>query len=252
MQDIYPLATQRPVPYAGEAGLMRGPIGWILHVVVGDGSPWRTFTEAVPPNRRFSHLWVSKRGTVEQYAPLGSKSWAQAAGNGWYWSVETEGVPGEPLTDSQLNALAAWHVWCGAPDMLAEAPGQPGIGTHYMGGAAWGRHSCPGPIRAAQRTEILRRAAALRHPTNLEDDVTPDDIERIAQRTAELVTGLGARNPVLVDAGTGSGRLPDGRAIDALPTVVGEIQHEQREQRALLDRVTATLARIDATLAAHT
>lgn len=160
----YPPATWRPVDYIGEAGRLVDPRGWVLHVVEGNGSPLGTFQRAVSPDRRFSHLWVSKAGAVEQYQWLDRASWAQGTGgNPWGWSVETEGFPGERLTAQQLDALAAWHVWCGAADRAVVNPGESGIGTHSMGGASWGNHpGCPGPIRAGQRTEILRRAAALR------------------------------------------------------------------------------------------
>jgi hypothetical protein len=157
----YPRALWRPVSYAGEAPPITDVHGWILHVVVGDGSPWEMFERARRPNRRFSHLWISKSGRVEQYAGLDRASWAQAGGNRTYLSVETEGMPAEPLTDRQLDALARWHRWSGTADRLALMPGQRGIGTHSMGGAPWGGHACPGPVRAAQRTEILRRARAL-------------------------------------------------------------------------------------------
>lgn len=160
----YPPAAWRPVDYIGEAGRLVDPRGWVLHVVEGNGSPWGTFQRAVKPDRRFSHLWVAKSGAVEQYQWLDRASWAQGAGgNPWGWSVETEGFPGEPLTTQQLDALAAWHVWCGAADQVVGTPAVAGIGTHSMGGASWGDHpGCPGPIRAGQRAEILRRAAALR------------------------------------------------------------------------------------------
>ena len=158
----YPPASWEPVDYAGQAGPLSTPIGWVEHVVVGDGDPWSVFKNAQSPNRRFSHLWFAKDGRIKQYQDLTRDSWAQAAGNETYWACETEGYPGQPLTDAQLDALAAWHVWSGTPDALAEAPGQRGIGTHQMGGLAWGGHACPGTIRAAQRPDIIRRAQALR------------------------------------------------------------------------------------------
>jgi hypothetical protein len=43
----------------------------------------------------------------------------------------------------------------GMPYAIADAPGQPGIGTHQMGGAAYGGHACPGPVRASQRSTII-------------------------------------------------------------------------------------------------
>lgn len=162
-------AIRKPVGYAALAGRFAGiPRGWILHVVVGNGSPWGTFENAVSPDRRFSHLWVAKDGTVEQYAPLSQKSWAQVDGNADWWSVETEGFPTEALTDAQIDSLARIHNALGADDQIANTPSSRGIGTHYMGGAAWGGHSCPDPApggqgpRSHQRQAVLDRAAQLR------------------------------------------------------------------------------------------
>lgn len=165
-----PGATFHPVSYRHEAGHFTSqPLGWILHVVVGNGSPFRTFEGARPPRRRFSHGWVAKDGSAEQYTTLDMKSWAQAGGNGLYWSFETEGYPDEPLTPAQIRRLAQWHDFLGVPDVLALQPGQRGIGTHYMGGAAWGGHSCPDQVghegkgpRSHQRADILATAQAFR------------------------------------------------------------------------------------------
>ena len=164
----WPGATQRPVSYAGQAGTI-APLGWVLHVVVGDGSPWATFETAVSPKRRFSHLWIAKDGHAEQYASLWRASWAQGAGNDTYWSIETEGLPTEPLTDAQVRTLAAFHAWSGTADAIASSPGDKGIGTHQMGGQAWGGHTCPDPAmglpgpRSRQRQAILNAAAAIRN-----------------------------------------------------------------------------------------
>lgn len=157
-----PGAIKRPIPYRGEAHLFTlQPLGWILHVVVGNGSPYNTFAKAKSPNRRFSHGWVSKTGVLEQYQTLDRQAWAQVAGNASYWAFETEGFPNEPLTTAQIATLSRVHKYLGTPDTLAEHPGQRGIGTHYMGGAAWGGHSCPDPIpgagpRSKQRADIIR------------------------------------------------------------------------------------------------
>ena len=174
----YPAAAWEPVSYAGAASLMsNGSLGWIEHVVVGNGDPWGGFEHAPSNNRRFSHLWFAKDGRVKQYQDLRHDSWAQVAGNDSYWSCETEGNPSEPLTSAQLDALAAWHVWSGTADQLAEKPGQRGVGTHQMGGAAWGGHACPGPIRAGQRAEILRRARILRTSGGTVTTLAPQDVQ---------------------------------------------------------------------------
>jgi hypothetical protein len=159
-------ATRRPVSYYTASGDFSGvnPIGWILHVVVGNGSPFPYFNGLKKPDRKFSNFWFAKNGKVEQYAPGFAKPWAQGDGNAFYLACETEGNPDEPLTVAQIDSLARFHIWTGLPDKLADAVGQRGIGTHSMGGAAWGGHACPGTIRAGQRRAILARVAELRHP----------------------------------------------------------------------------------------
>lgn len=156
------------IGYAGDApAFAELPLGWILHVQAGDGSPWEYFNSLPQGKRAFSHLWVSKLGHIEQYQALGREAWAQVAGNSAYWSVETEGLPTEALTTAQLDTLARIHyafevMLNKSLDHIAAAPGEPGIGTHAMGGEAWGGHACPGPIRAGQRQEILNIANELR------------------------------------------------------------------------------------------
>src|SRR3954463_6403744 len=118
--DRYSGATWRPVSYRGEAGYFSGtPLGWILHVVVGNGSPFNTFQNAPAGNRRFSHFWVAKSGLVEQYQECDMKSWAQGEGNGTYYSVETEGYPDEALTDKQIIECAKLHNFLAAKDAEA-------------------------------------------------------------------------------------------------------------------------------------
>lgn len=174
LSGVWSRAHFRPVTYAHEAGKFRdSPLGWILHVVVGDGSPWGTFEHAPRGKRRFSHLWVAKDGTIEEYTRLEMESWAQVAGNATYWSVETEGHPTEPLTDEQLNTLASWHVYSGTADHVVDSVGGHGIGTHQMGGAAWGGHACPGPIRTGQREEIIHRARMIRRLPSSPSRSTP-------------------------------------------------------------------------------
>ena len=58
-----PGAAWRPVAYRAEAGPFTvPPIGYIVHVQVGNGSPFGPFPGAVSPGRRFSHGWVAKDG----------------------------------------------------------------------------------------------------------------------------------------------------------------------------------------------
>lgn len=182
-KGIMPGAKYRPVSYAKEAGrfpLLGKRKGWILHVVVGDGSPWATFERAKSPRRRFSHFWVNKQGEIEQYQPITHKSWAQKGGNTDYYSVETEGYPSQPLTKLQLEALGRIHNYLGTEDRIAHKPGERGIGTHFMGKAAYGAHSCPDPEgregkgpRSLQRDEIIAAAKRQRVGKHAAKKLTP-------------------------------------------------------------------------------
>jgi len=170
-----PGAVKKPISYRAESGRFSStPLGWILHVVVGNGSPYKIFENAAPGNRRFSNFWVSKTGVIEQYTETYCKSWAQRDGNSTYWAVETEGFPDEPLTPEQIASLGKIHAFLGAVDAIASHPGQRGIGTHYMGGAAWGGHTCPDPVpgagpRSHQRQAILDAANGVDVPLSSTD-----------------------------------------------------------------------------------
>jgi hypothetical protein len=63
-----------------------------------------------------------------------------------------------------VEALSAFASF---PLTEANKTGERGYGVHYMGGAAWGGHTCPDlpprHVRSNQRPEILRQAEALRH-----------------------------------------------------------------------------------------
>lgn len=161
-------AQFRGVSYRGEAPLFRyPPWGWILHVQQGDGSPVGHFESLRPPNRAFSHLWVGKSGQMEQYQSLDRVAWHAGDGNARYWGVETEGFTTQALTRAQIVSLGRIHNALGARDSIAALPGQVGIGTHSMGGAAYGGHACPGPVRAGQRLAVIAEAAHQRQPVQL-------------------------------------------------------------------------------------
>ena len=153
---IMPGANWRPVP--SHSGLMRGHQGLVLHVQVGNNSCYGEF--ANPANQASSTWWVSKTGVIEQYVDADMTAWTEAAGNSTWDSVETEGVPGEALTQAQILSVARIYVYgmqqYGWPISLAESPNGVGLGWHGMGGAAWGGHiGCPGDLRRAQRGQIL-------------------------------------------------------------------------------------------------
>ncbi|MDJ0385144.1 N-acetylmuramoyl-L-alanine amidase [Streptomyces sp. G-G2] len=136
--------------------------GLVLHVQEGENSLYERFCD--PTFRSSAHFWVGLDGFTEQYVSVFDRAWTQAAGNPFWTSVETSGFATKPLTEAQVDAIARIYTWGAAEHgwarALSDSPATPGFGTHAMGGQDWGAHSCPGPLRAAQRAEILRRVAS--------------------------------------------------------------------------------------------
>ena len=220
--DWWPVATHRPIPYWQDAPPFTAPPeGWMLHVSGMNGSLYGLFAGLTAPNRRFSHLWVARAGGAEQYGPFSRVAWAAEAANPRFVMVETEGQPSEPLTDAQMDTLAALHVWLGAPDHIATAASEGGISCHYLGGAAWGGHTCPDPSpgagpRSHQRAEILRRATGANVPLD------PQDIGAIwgaGMPTADHVNAQTAISRTYAYVGSAVAKL------DALTTAVAGLQH---------------------------
>lgn len=168
-----------------------GPfLGVILHVNVSgkgsNGTPidyFRTNPGQVTPN-----FQVYKDGSIVQFLPLDWQPWCQIAGNFQYAAIETGGDPDEALTDEQLASCArivkAYHDELGMVYAVADQPGQKGIGTHQMGGVAWGGHACPGTIRAGQRGRILELAR------NPEGELSMSDVQKILDGQAALAKRL--------------------------------------------------------------
>ncbi|MGW6710127.1 peptidoglycan recognition protein family protein [Streptomyces sp. NPDC054956] len=133
--------------------------GLVLHVQEGEGSLYEHFGTAGV--KASAHFWVSRDGETEQYVSVLDRAWAQVDGNGAWASVETSGFATRPLTEAQLDAVARIYAWGagthGWPPAVSDRPDRPGLGIHSMGGASWGAHACPGPLRAEQRAEIIRR-----------------------------------------------------------------------------------------------
>lgn len=168
MTDIWiPEATHYPITAHGYGPFRAGKfLGLVLHDNESNGRLESFFANSqdVTPN-----FQVYKTGEIVQYLPLDWQPWCQAAGNQTYAAVETEGYSTEALNAAQTASLAvvvkAYHDHMGMPLTSADSPGVTGFGVHYMGGQAWGGHSCPGPIRAGQRPAILAAAAPQPAPT---------------------------------------------------------------------------------------
>lgn len=170
----YPGARWEPITGHTDGAFRKPILGVVLHV--NDGSPSSAtsnndlfnFMQASSGSGAVScHFQVGKGGVVWQYIDTNQTAWCQGAGNAQYLSIETQGLPNEPATPQQVQAIGELLRWLnvahGIPLQLAEKPGQAGFGWHGMGaanGANWGHAACPG-VRKDQRGQMLMVARAL-------------------------------------------------------------------------------------------
>lgn len=152
-------------------------LGVVAHVnqSVGDLADFFTRSLNVCPN-----FQVYLDGSIDQYLPLDWQPWCQSDGNRQYAAIESEGYNTDPWTDAQLNSigriLGAYRDQLGMTMLVANQPGQPGLGWHGMGGAAWGNHpDCPGLPRRAQLMAALVNAQTL-HPSGHGELEQDDDM----------------------------------------------------------------------------
>lgn len=151
-----------------------GVQGVIFHTMVGN----LPGTDAEFDNAAMqlsAHFGVGQDGTCIQWVDIrGGEAWAEAAGNEYWYSVEMadNGNPNNPYTNAQLDRAAQLAELLSRPSVgnfplqVTDSVSGEGLGTHNMGGAAWGGHSCPDMppehVRSEQRGEIIRRAELLR------------------------------------------------------------------------------------------
>jgi N-acetylmuramoyl-L-alanine amidase len=123
-----------------------------------------------------AHFGTAQDGTVIQWVQLGVMAeHAKAANDHWY-AVENadDKNPNNQYTDAQLSRIAQILELTSRPEhgrfalQVTNSPDKEGLGTHNMGGAAWGGHSCPDAqtnpnhTRSRARAEIVRRAKIIR------------------------------------------------------------------------------------------
>jgi len=175
-----PFAVWLPISYRSDKPLRAYRNRWVLHVAgysprvrSADHGLQYDF-ESRTTNRATCTFYVDALGVIAQHCETNRQSWAQVAGNTTWMSVEVAGTPGSPMNERQLRSLAKLHVWMGADDRVTNSTLGCGIGTHSMGGKAWGGHPCPGALRAAQRATIIRYAKEYRsgRTTSQEDKLS--------------------------------------------------------------------------------
>lgn len=144
--------------------------GGVVHTEVG--REHNVIDEFNDPAAQASAFFsISVTGAIHQYGPLGKDwmAWTQVAGNHHYRGVEHEdqGDPNKPFTAAQLaasaqvfEAMSAFDGWPLAP--TDNPDGGRGIIFHADGGAQWGGHDCPGPVREKQRPALIALAKAIR------------------------------------------------------------------------------------------
>ena len=149
------------------SGAMRGVV---MHTMVGN-LPGTVAVFNDPAYQASAHFGIAQDGSVHQFGPIGKGwiAWAQEAGNLAWYSIEhaDDENTHNPLTEAQLTASAqvveCLSNYAGFPLDVTDSVDGKGYGTHVMGGAEWGGHTCPGPgPRAMQRYEIIARAKAIR------------------------------------------------------------------------------------------
>src|SRR5258708_15417545 len=152
-------------------------MGVVMHTMVGN-LPGTISVFNDPSYQASAHFGIDQSGHIHQFGPIGKGwiAWAQEAGNVTWFSIEhaDNGNPDNPLTDAQLTASAqlveCLSAFAGFPLQISDDTQAKGYGVHFMGGQAWGGHTCPNlppaQVRSAQRAAILQRAAALRKPAS--------------------------------------------------------------------------------------
>jgi hypothetical protein len=154
-----PFAVWVGSPNFTRGGFAHPARGVVLHVEEGTEAGTEAWFQN-PGAKASAHFGVGSDGRTAQFVDTDDKAWAQAAGNPYWWSIETEGRHTEPMTDAQVKAVARLVAWLRSLDAfpleLAESPTGRGLGWHGMGGSAWGGHyDCPGDARRAQRRAVL-------------------------------------------------------------------------------------------------
>lgn len=158
----------------GEMSVPHGIQGLIMHTMVGN-LPGTIDVFNREGFEASAHFGVDQAGRIHQFGSVrGWKAWAQEAGNPNWYSCEfaDNENPDNPLTAAQLTVAAQLLECLSAPSVgnfpiqVTNSTSGEGLGVHFMGGQAWGGHTCPdeppGKVRSSQRARVVAMALALR------------------------------------------------------------------------------------------
>lgn len=164
-----------PFPCVNGAWGSGAMMGVVMHTMVGNLPSCITVFNN-PAYQASADFGIAQDGTIHQFGPVGFGwvAWAEEAGNYSWYSIEhaDDGNPDNPLTPQQIFASAqlveCLSDFADFPLKVSNRTWRKGYGVHYMGGAAWGGHSCPDlppdHVRSRQRAAILARAEQIRNP----------------------------------------------------------------------------------------
>ena len=125
------------------------------------------------PGGSYAHFYNPRSARIRQHQTLNRQAAADLNGNGTTISVEHQGMPGDSMTNSQLQELAkvfAWaHVFSGVPNRIATVDNTRGL--------AWHRLGIDGNLAPTTPTTARRGAERRRAPCG------PAPSARLARRT---------------------------------------------------------------------
>src|SRR6266567_1272308 len=141
--DPFPCINGTP----GVTGAMQGVV---MHTMVGN-LPGTITVFNKPGFNASAHFGIDQTGHVHQFGPIGKgwEAWHIMAGNRMWYGIEhaDNANPDNPLTDAQLTSserlVEFLSRFAGFPLQEANTTSEKGYGVHYMGGGAWGGHTCP-------------------------------------------------------------------------------------------------------------
>lgn len=160
----------------------------VLHVDAGGAASLYTYFRDRSGGVE-SHFHVRRDGVIEQYRDTDYQADANHLANDFAVSIETQGYGAGEWTPEQLASIKRLLRWLNEAHPLIALQKCPtwngsGVGYHVQFGSpgAWTpvAKSCPGPDRIRQFNTVI--VPWLEAGATEGDDVTPEDIDKVADR----------------------------------------------------------------------